>query len=461
MLSVVQSTSPQNPTDLVVTVAEATGSDVDQAARRARQAQRAWAAASPAERSAALHAAGEAVAAATDELAALVVREVGKPRSEALGEVARSVAILRYHAQQVFDPIGALHEPSGGGPGLTYTRRRARGIAALITPWNFPLAIPLWKAAPALAFGNAALIKPAPQATACALRLAELIGPHLPDGLLAVLPGDAEPGQAVVAAGDVVSFTGSAAVGSVVASAAARRGVAVQCEMGGQNPAIVLPDVDVAAVARQIAYAAFGYAGQKCTATKRVIVVGDPAGFTEALVAATEELRLGDPADPATSIGPVIDSAARDRVLAAAASAKASGGRVLTGGRPGPGDGWYVAPTLVDNLPADHPLLNEEVFGPICAVSGVGSVAEAVEAANDVRYGLTASVFTADLGTALRCADGLAAGQIKINAPTTGVDFYLPFGGERDSSFGQREQGKAAQEFYTSLHTVTAAVAPA
>lgn len=459
-MSVVQSTSPQNPTDLVVTVAEATGSDVDQAVRRARQAQRAWAAAPPAERAAALHGAGEAVAAAADELVTLVVREVGKPRAEAVGEVARSVAILRYYAQQVFDPIGALHEPSSGGRGLAYTRRRARGIAALITPWNFPLAIPLWKAAPALAFGNAAVIKPAPQATACALRLAELIEPHLPDGLLAVLPGDAEAGQAVVAAGDVVSFTGSAAVGSLVASAAAGRGVATQCEMGGQNPTIVMPDVDVAAVARQVAYAAFGYAGQKCTATKRVIVVGDPAGFTEALVAATEALGLGDPADPATGVGPVIDQAARDRVLDAAASARASGGRVLTGGHPGPGAGWFVAPTLVDNLPADHLLLREEVFGPICAVSRAGSIAEAIDAANDVRYGLTASVFTNDLDTALRCADGLAAGQIKINAPTTGVDFYLPFGGERDSSFGQREQGKAAQEFYTSLHTVTTAVAP-
>lgn len=451
-MSVVQSASPQHPDDVVVSLAEATAGDVAKAARLARDAQRGWSAATPSERANALHAAADAVAVAADELAALAVREVGKPVAEARGEVARSVAILRYYAQQVFDPVGAVHEPSSGA-GLAYTRRRPRGLAGLVTPWNFPLAIPLWKAAPALAFGNGVLLKPAPQATACALRLAELLTPHLPEGLLAVLPGDAEAGRAVIEAADVISFTGSAAVGSTVASAAASRGVPVQCEMGGQNPSVVLPDVDVEAVAQQIAYAAFGYAGQKCTATKRVIVVGNATRFADALIAATEALVCGDPADPTTTVGPVIEEGARDRVL----DASAAGGRVLTGGRAGADAGWYVAPTIVDTLPADHLLVREEVFGPICALTQVDNVADAIEAANDVRYGLAASVFTADLGAALRCADELAAGQIKINAPTTGVDFYLPFGGERDSSLGPREQGKAAQEFYTSLHTVSAA----
>ncbi|MBM0226746.1 MULTISPECIES: aldehyde dehydrogenase [Micromonospora] len=455
-MSIVQSASPQKPDDVVVSVAEATAGDVAKAARLARDAQRGWAAATPAERANALHAAADAVAAAADGLTALAVREVGKPVAEARGEVARSVAILRYYAQQVFDPVGAVHESSSGA-GLAYTRRRPRGLTGLVTPWNFPLAIPLWKAAPALAFGNGVLLKPAPQATASALRLAELLTPHLPEGLLAVLPGDAEAGQAVIEASDVVSFTGSAAVGSIVASAAAARGVPVQCEMGGQNPSVVLPDVDVEAVARQVAYAAFGYAGQKCTATKRVIVVGDAARFADALVAATEALVCGDPADPTTTVGPVIEQGARDRVLDASLGGAAAGGRVLTGGRAGTGAGWFVAPTIVDNLPVDHLLLREEVFGPICALTQVDSVADALEAANNVRYGLAASVFTADLDAALRFADGSAAGQIKINAPTTGVDFYLPFGGERDSSLGPREQGKAAQEFYTSLHTVTAA----
>src|SRR5581483_10985029 len=260
-VTLLRSTSPQRPDDLVAEVPAADAGTVGKAADLARAVQPEWAAAPPATRAAALDAAATAVAAASAALTDLVVREVGKPRTEAAGEVARAVGILRYYAQQVYDPIGAVHTP-GTGAGLAYTRRRPRGVAGLITPWNFPLAIPLWKAAPALAYGNAVLLKPAPQATACALRLHELIAPHLPDGLLAVLPGNAEAGQAVVAEADAVSFTGSAAVGSAVASAAVARGVPVQAEMGGQNPAVVLPDADPEAAARQIAAAAFGFAGQ-------------------------------------------------------------------------------------------------------------------------------------------------------------------------------------------------------
>ncbi|BCB76720.1 hypothetical protein Pflav_031300 [Phytohabitans flavus] len=331
-MPVVRSVSPQRPKDIVVSIDAATNDGVALAAQAARSAQADWAAAPPANRANALHAAAEAVAGAAAELADLAVREVGKPIAEARGEVARTVAILRYYAQQVFDPTGAVHEP-GAGVGIAYTRRRPRGIAGLVTPWNFPFAIPLWKAAPALAFGNAVLLKPAPQATACALRLAELIGPQLPRGLFTVLPGDAETGQAVVAAADVVSFTGSTTAGAAVAAAATARGVPVQCEMGGQNPAIVLPDADVAVVARQVAYAAFGYAGQKCTATKRVIVVGDPTALTDALVAEVEKLPCGDPAEPDTVVGPVIDDAARARVLDAAVSAVSAGATSATAGR--------------------------------------------------------------------------------------------------------------------------------
>lgn len=448
----VRSSSPQRPDDLVVEVAAAGDEAVAAAAAHARDAQRGWASAAPGVRAAALSAAADAVAAASAELAELVIREVGKPRTEAVGEVARAVGILRYYAQQVYDPVGAVHEP-GTGTGLAYTRRRPRGVAGLITPWNFPLAIPLWKAAPALAYGNAVLLKPAPQATACALRLHELLAPHLPGGLLAVLPGEGDTGRAVVGCADVVSFTGSAAVGSAVAGAAVAAGVPVQAEMGGQNPAVVLPDADVERVAAQVASAAFGFAGQKCTATKRVIVVGDPSRFADAFVAAATALPFGDPAEPTTAVGPVIERSARDRVLAAAAA----GGRVLTGGTAEGDDGWFVRPTVVTDLEAGDQLLCDEVFGPICALSGAASVDDAVRAANAVRYGLAAAVYTADLDAALQLTGRLAAGQLKVNAPTTGVDFHLPFGGERDSSYGPREQGKAAQDFYTSLHTVTVA----
>jgi aldehyde dehydrogenase (NAD+) len=453
----IESRSPQRPDDLVVGVAEVGPAAVRASVEHARVAQRAWVAGGAAARAAALTAAAAAVAGASGELTDLAIREVGKPRGEAAGEVGRSVSILRYYAQQVFDPIGALHEPSS--PGLLFTVRRPHGVAGLITPWNFPLAIPLWKAAPALAFGNAVVLKPAPEATACALRLGELIAPHLPDGLFQVLPGDAETGRALVDAADLVSFTGSVPAGRAVAAAAVVRGTPVQAEMGGQNPAIVLPDADLPAAASQIAAAVAGFAGQKCTATKRVIVVGDLDPVADALVAAVGAQRLGDPADAGVAVGPVIADAARRRVVAAAASAAAVGGRVLTGGGIVDGAGFFVEPTVVAGAPSDHPLACDEVFGPIVLLQTAADVEDAVRLANGVRYGLAAAVYTRDLGAALSVSSRLEAGLVKVNAPTTGVDFYAPFGGEKDSSLGPREQGKAAADFYTSTRTVTLAPA--
>jgi aldehyde dehydrogenase (NAD+) len=454
---VIASYSPQQPKDLVIEVPESDAAEVNAAFERARAAQADWAGAPAAVRATALAAAADAVADAADELSTLMVREVGKPLPEAKGEVARSVAILRYYAQQVFDPVGAVHEPSGRG--LLLTQRRPRGVAGLITPWNFPLAIPLWKAAPALAFGNAVLLKPAPEATACGMRLVELIATALPEGLLGCVPGDADAGRAIVAEADVLSFTGSTATGNIVAQAAVQRGVPVQAEMGGQNPAIVLPDADLQTAAAQIANAAAGFAGQKCTATKRVIVVGDAGRFRDALIDAVKSLGVGDPADSDVLVGPVIDQNARDRVVGAAEDAGRVGGRVLTGGVALDQDGWFVAPTVVEGVPANHTLACEEVFGPICLLQTAADLDEAVALANSVPYGLTAGVYTRDLAAALATSQRLDAGQIKVNAPTTGVDFYLPFGGEKASSVGPREQGKAAQEFFTSLHTITLAPA--
>jgi acyl-CoA reductase-like NAD-dependent aldehyde dehydrogenase len=452
---VITSISPQQPKDVVVEVPATTPNQVAAAFDAARNAQRAWGAGAAAARASALSAMADAVAGAAEELAELVVREVGKPIAEARGEVGRSVAILRYYAQQVFDPIGAVHEPSAQG--LLFTQRRPLGVAGLITPWNFPLAIPLWKAAPALAFGNGVVLKPAPEATACALRLAELFEPPLPPGLFAVLPGEAETGQAVVAQADVVSFTGSVAAGRAVARAAGVRGVPVQAEMGGQNPAIVLPDADRGTAAARIAAAAMGFAGQKCTATKRVVVVGDPAEFRDAFVAAVEALRTGDPADAETVVGPLISEAARDRVVDVARDAVSAGGRILTGGTAPDADGWFAAPTVVEGVPDGHVLACDEVFGPICLLQTAAEVDDAIAIANAVPHGLAAGVHTRDLAQALNVAQQLEAGLIKVNAPTTGVDFYLPFGGEKSSSLGPREQGKAAHDFYTSSRTITVA----
>jgi alpha-ketoglutaric semialdehyde dehydrogenase len=449
-----QSRSPQRPDDLVVEVEEAGPGEVAEAAERARAAGAAWAATSALERSAALAAGADALAAAAGELTDLAVREVGKPVTEAAAETARGVGILRYYAQQALDPDGETY-PGPEPAALLLTRRRPRGVAGLITPWNFPVAIPLWKAAPALAFGNAVLLKPSPEATAVALRLAELLAPVLPGDLFRVLPGGAGTGKAMLEEVDCLSFTGSVAVGRQVAVAATGRGIPSQAEMGGLNASLVLPDADPERAAAVVAAAAMGYAGQKCTATSRAVVVGDPGPFTEALVEAVRGLAVGDPADKATVVGPVITEPARRRVVEAAAEAAGAGGRLLTGGTAGEGAGWFVAPTLVDGLDPGARLAQEEVFGPIAVVLAAADDDEAVRLANGVRYGLVGSVFTGDLDRALRLAARLDTGMIRVNAPTSGVDYLAPFGGEKDSSFGPREQGKAARDFYTSSRTIT------
>lgn len=451
----ISSFSPQQPKDLVVEADTTTPEQVTSTFALARTAQQEWAGAPAAARASSLNSAADAVDGAAEELADLVVREVGKPLTEARAEVARSVAILRYYAQQVFDPTGAVHAPSVQG--MLFTSRRPLGVAGLITPWNFPLAIPLWKAAPALAFGNTVVLKPAPESTACALRLAELIAPVLSADAFSVVPGDVETGQAVVAGADVVSFTGSTGGGRAVAKSAVERAIPVQAEMGGQNPAVVLPDADLDAAAQQIAAAAMGFAGQKCTATKRVVVVGDGAAFRDALVAAVEAMQVADPADLQTTVGPVISKHARDRVTSVARDAEQVGGRVLTGGTDVDADGWFVKPTVVEGVPERHTLACEEVFGPICLLQSATDLDDGIRIANSVPHGLAAALYTKDLSTALRAAQRLEAGLVKVNAPTSGVDFYLPFGGEKGSSLGPREQGKAAQNFYTSTHTITIA----
>lgn len=449
------SRSPQSPGDVVVEVDTVTATEAGEARAAGAVAQRTWASWPAARRAGALNEAADRIAAAGEELTTLAVREVGKPLVEAEGEVARSVSILRYYAQSLFAPVGAVHEPSLSG--LLFTRRHPRGVAGLITPWNFPFAIPLWKAAPALAAGNAVLLKPAPEATACALRLGELIAPALPPSLLQVLPGYAETGRAVVENCDILSFTGSIAAGMRVSQDAVQLGIPLQAEMGGQNASVVLPDADLPAAALAIAASAFGYAGQKCTATKRVVAVGDLAPLRDALASAVGALPVGDPMNRATVVGPVINEQARAAVMEALHSAQRQGAVAITGDLAIGGEGYFVAPVVLADVARDHVLLREEVFGPICTLQSAASLDEATAIVRSVRHGLVSAIFTCDLPSALRFSEETDTGLVKVNAPTTGVDFYLPFGGEKSSSYGAREQGLAALDFYSSTRTVTVA----
>jgi alpha-ketoglutaric semialdehyde dehydrogenase len=448
------SVNPHDPSDVVGEWQPADERQVADAVRRAAAVAGEWAGAPAAVRAKALGAAAAALAARADEVTSLVIREVGKPRTEAAAEVARGIAILEYFAQQALLPDGETF-PAAGTESLLMARRRPVGVTGLITPWNFPVAIPLWKAAPSLAFGNATVLKPATEAAAVSLLLHEIIAPHLATDALQVVLGDAVPGQAIAAHPGIaaVSFTGSVPVGRQVVATVAGRGGRVQAEMGGQNATIVLDDADLARAATAIAYAAFGYAGQKCTATSRVIVTeGAYGGFRDQLAAAVESLGVLDPAVDTTLVGPVIGEQPRDSALAAVV---ASGGTVLTGGKALDAPGYYLAPTLVELAEPAGVLAEEEVFAPVAALIRAPSADAAVRIANGVRYGLVASVFTSDLANALQFAGRLDPGLVRVNAPTSGVDFNAPFGGAKESSYGPREQGLAAREFYTESRTIT------
>ncbi len=447
------SVNPHAPSDVVGSWAELDAAGVDAAVARASAATTGWRATPAAQRGAALAAAATALEQRANDVTDLVVREVGKPLTEARGEVARAVSILRYYAQIALLPDGDTI-PAADPDALLMSRRYPLGVVALVTPWNFPVAIPLWKAAPSLAYGNATILKPSSAAAACAVRMHEIVAAHLPENVFQVVLGGSTTAGPLLDHPEVaaVSFTGSVPVGQAVARRVAGRGARVQAEMGGQNPSIVLADADLDRAAANIAYASMAYAGQKCTATSRVIVE-DPAydAFRDRLVTAVEGLQVLDPSSPDTMVGPVIDEASRSAALGAVAG---GGGRVLTGGSMPDAPGFYLAPTLVELDEPAGPLAKEEVFAPVAAVIRATTPEDAVAIANDVRFGLVAALFTSDLERALRITNRIEAGMIRVNAPTSGVDYHAPFGGSKGSSLGPREQGLAAREFYTETRTV-------
>lgn len=421
----------------------------------AARAQRTWALNAPGRATGLLRWAA-AIEAEGASLADLVAREVGKPIAEARGEVARTLAILRYYSQVAFDPVAEQY-PSPDGRSRLLAERVPLGVVALICPWNFPLAIPAWKMGPALATGNAAILKPSAAGLATATRLVELARPFLPEGVLQLAPlGAGLAGRLVEDARIAgVSFTGSAEVGRRIIAAGAARGIPVQAEMGGQNASVVLADADIDAAVTTIAGAAMGYAGQKCTATSRVVVERNVADrFIPLFVDRVAALEVGDPSNETTVVGPLISSAARDGVRTSVDAALGRGGRLLTGNRSPELPGWFYAPTLVALDDPGDPFAQEETFGPAASVLVASDPDDAVRIANGTPYGLSAAVFGTDVERATAIARRLEAGLLRVNASTTGVDYYAPFGGEKASSYGPREQGRAAVEFYTRSRTI-------
>jgi alpha-ketoglutaric semialdehyde dehydrogenase len=455
----ITSRSPQQPGDVLGEWRDDGPQGLDAAVRRARRGWAEWRAASAHDRATALTDAAARVDAAAAELTSLVVREVGKPVGEAAGEVRRVADTLRYHAQAALDSEGELYPPSDPSSWV-FTRRRPRGLAAVITPWNFPLALPMWKIAPALAFGNAVVFKPSRQALASAIRLAEVLdlGAILQVVCLGTEAERLLPGRDDV---DIVTFTGSTPAGRAVAAAAAAAGSVSQAEMGGHNAALVLEDADIDQAASSIARAAMAFAGQKCTATKRVIVVGDARELEEALVEHVRALKVGDPGDGDTVVGPLISEDARGDLLAAVRRAVSDGARIATGGGVPDAEGWYADPAVLAGVPAGAHLLQRETFGPICGIVRARDDDQAVELANSTPYGMVAAIYSRDIGRVMRVAPGLDVGILRVNGPTTGIDYNVPFLGHKASGQGLGEQARAARDLFTTSVTYNISPSPA
>ncbi|HLX19432.1 MAG TPA: aldehyde dehydrogenase family protein [Gaiellaceae bacterium] len=450
--------NPMHPSGSTGSYALSDSADVAAAVDAAAGAFPGWAALPIARRGAYLGAAADAVERSAEAIACDMAAEMGKPLREARGEAARAAQILRFAAAEAFRPTGERFEQAATGTEVS-TRRRPLGIVALITPWNFPCAIPAWKLAPALVYGNTVVLKPAYESPATALHLAAAFAEaDLPPGVLNVLTGKgSSAGAALVRDPQVraISFTGSVATGHGIRDEATRNGKRVQLELGGQNPLIVMADADLDRAVEASYAGAYWSAGQKCTATRRILVQDAIyETFRERLVARIERCVVGDPLDPAVEVGPIVSKAQFDEVLAAIEQAKSEGGRVLTGGGPVGEDGYLIAPTLFENVADDALLSCEEVFGPVAALYRFATLDEALARANSVEFGLSAGIFTSDLGAALRFQDEAQAGLLHVNSQTAGADVHVPFGGIKASGFGPHEQGRAAAEFYTETVTV-------
>jgi aldehyde dehydrogenase (NAD+) len=450
-------TNPSQPDDLVTVLPIGTEADVRAAVDAAASALPAWRGLTGPARADAIHRWGDAIAARADELTVAIVLEVGKPIAEARGEVGRAVAICRFYAGEAVRDSGEVI-PSQFGDALQFTVRDPLGVVALITPWNFPIAIPLWKAAPALAFGNTVVLKPSELSSGVAALLAETSAGILPPGVFNVVHGDGTTGAALVAHPTVhgVSFTGSAAVGASVRAAASARGIPVQAEMGGKNAVVVLADADVRRAARLTAAGAFRFAGQKCTATSRAIVVDAVRdAFVAALTEEMQALPLGPVTDPVSAVGPLVTDTALHRTQAALASHPAE--RLAGGTLPDDARwqvGHWMAPTVVAVESAEHPLAQQELFAPVLALLGAKDADHAIALANATPFGLSASVFTRDLAAAIAWTRRIEVGLVRVNGDTTGVDPHAPFGGMKASGSGGREQGRAARAFYTESRTI-------
>ena len=456
-------TNPSDLADVVGDYAQGDASDVNAAVDAAAAAFPAWSTSGIQARHDALDKIGSEILARKEELGDLLAREEGKTRPEAIGEVGRAGQIFKFFAGECLRLAGETLPSVRPGIGVEITREPI-GVVGLITPWNFPIAIPAWKIAPALAFGNCVVLKPADLVPGSAWALADIIHRSgIPAGVFNLVMGRGRViGEALVQHEDVaaISFTGSVGVGKGIAAACVASGKKVQLEMGGKNPQVVLDDADLTQAVELSAQSSFYSTGQRCTASSRLIVTDKiyPA-FIEALQARMAKIKVGDARAAGTDIGPVVSQAQLEQDLSYVEIAKAEGAVLAAGGARiachsgSAKDGFFMQPALfVDSTPAMR-INREEVFGPVASVIRVRDYEEALAVANDTPFGLAAGIATTSLKHATHFKRHSQAGMVMVNLPTAGVDYHVPFGGRKGSSYGPREQGRYAQEFYTTVKT--------
>lgn len=454
--------NPANTDEVVGRFVKGTPEDVARAAGAAQAALAGWAGMNGPARGALLYKVADILDRNFEAVSADMTREEGKTLPEAKGEVRRSINIFRYFAGEGARLAGVL-APSERERVHMFALRKPVGVCGLITPWNFPSAIPAWKLAPALICGNTVVLKPASAAPLSAWRIVEACHEAgIPKGVVNFVAGSGGAlGEALVNAGPVkaVSFTGSCGVGAWLHEQASKRRLRIQLEMGGKNPTIVLADADFNAAVENTVNGAFFSTGQKCTATSRAIVE-EPIydRFVEAVVERTKKLKVGDGMQAGIDIGPCVDRGQMETVLRYIEIGKTEAGEPLCGGRrltdDGREKGWFVEPTVFAGVTPEMTIAREEIFGPVLAIMKARDFKHAMEVANGSEFGLSASLQTSNLSRMYEYIYGIEAGLVTVNLPSAGVEYQLPFGGTKDSSFGPKEQGPAAMDFYSDYKTV-------
>jgi aldehyde dehydrogenase (NAD+) len=397
-----------------------------------------------------------------DELAETLTREEGKTIADSRGEVQRAMNILEFTAGEG-RRLGGVTIPSELPNNFIYTVRQPIGVVALITPWNFPVAIPIWKIAPALVAGNTVVFKPAELTPLCAVRIVEIFEEAgIPSGVLNLVLGHGHVvGEELVNHPDVraISFTGSNEVGASIYQKGSKRGIRVQCEMGGKNPVVILDDADLPLAVEGVVQGGFGSTGQRCTASSRVIVQETIADrFVEMLTARMKQIRVGDGLDPEVNMGPLVDETQLQTVSRYLEIGQSEGASLVAGGNrlsdSNYAHGFFVAPTLFDGVKPEMKIAREEIFGPVVGVLRAKSFEESIDLANAVDYGLSASLYSTDMSRCLRFVELAEVGKVHINSPTIGGEAQAPFGGTKATAIGPHEMGTEVFEFYTESKTV-------